>query len=202
MISELGFKKENIVECIVTTYNEDSSPNAAPMGVYTLDDSEVVMRIHTDSDTYSNLIRNKGCVINIIFDPYLFLKTALIGQGRGSQEREVGNNEIKRAKDVNAPFLCQAHAFIEAKLKDHKEYTKEDDYKISEVSVMRCKISRVVINKRHPVAVNRGLYAAIELAIRLSRGNKNNVERYLRIMRKTLSSEEYKRIEKFIEGLQ
>ncbi len=199
-ISDLGFKKGNIAECIVTTYNEDGSANAAPMGVYTLSEAEVVMKIHAESDTFSNLLRNRGCVINIVFDPHLFLKTTLLGKAKGGREPEVRKNEVKRAS-VNAPFLKNAHAFIEAKLKEHREYVKKDEYKKSRVCTARCEVSRVVVNKRCPVAVNRGLFAAVELAIMLSRERREDVQRYMNVMRKSLNPREYKRIKELLFSL-
>ncbi|MFH1774012.1 MAG: DUF447 domain-containing protein [Methanobacteriota archaeon] len=197
---DLGFRKGGIAECIVTTYNEDGSPNAAPMGVYALSEKEVIMKIHVESDTCSNLLRNKCCVINLIFDPYLFLKTALIGRAKGCKEPEVGKNEIKKA-NVNAPFLKDAHAFIEAKLKEHRKYVKKDEYKKSKFCAARCEVSRVVVNRRYPVAVNRGLFAAVELAIALSRERKEDLRRCTRIMRKSLSPEEYRKIKKLLVAL-
>lgn len=199
-ISDLGFKKGNIAECIVTTYNEDGSANAAPMGVYTLSEAEVVMKIHAESDTFSNLLRNRGCVINIVFDPHLFLKTTLLGKAKGGREPEVGKNEVKRAS-VNAPFLKNAHAFIEAKLKEHREYVKKDEYKKSIVCTARCGVSRVVVNKKYPVAVNRGLFAAVELAIMLSREKREDVQRYMKVMRKSLNPREYKKIKELLFSL-
>lgn len=190
-ISDLGFKKGCIAECIVTTYNEDGSPNAAPMGVRASSEKELIMKIHVESDTCSNLLRSKGCVINVVFDPYLFLKTALVGRAKGGREPEVRKNEIKKAKSVDAPFLRVAHAFIEAKL-------KKDRYKKSRFCTARCEVSKVVVNKRYPVAVNRGLSAAVELAIALSRERKEDLQRYMKLMRKSLNSREYKKIKKLL----
>lgn len=199
-ISDLGFKKGNIVECIVTTYNKDGSANAAPMGVYALSEAEVMMKIHAESDTYSNLLRNKECVINLVFDPHLFLKTALTGRAKGGSEPEVGENEAKKAS-TNAPFLKVAHAFIEARLKEHKEYVKKDEYKKSRVCAARCEVLRVVVNKRYPAAVNRGLFAAVELAIMLSRERKEDMQHCMKIMRKSLSYGEYKKIKELLAAL-
>ncbi|MFQ6105770.1 MAG: DUF447 domain-containing protein [Candidatus Hydrothermarchaeaceae archaeon] len=189
MISELGFKKGSIVECIVTTYNEDKSSNAAPMGIITENEKEVSINIHTSSDTYYNIIRNRCCVLNIVFDPYLFLKTALSGSGKAGAEPEVCGKEVGKS-EVNAPFLKDAAAYIEAVLVNHKEET--------EFSHVRCSVSKVVVEKKHPFAVNRGLYAAVEAAIALSRGSRD-IEGHMDIMRKALPQGEYSRIEKLLE---
>jgi hypothetical protein len=95
--------------------------------------------------------------------------------------------------------LKEARAYLEAKLIDHKEYIEKDEYKTSEVSIARCEVSKVAV-RGGPVAVSRGLFAAIELAITLSRRKKGDTRRYLEIMEKTLSSEEYEKIKEFLEG--
>ena len=102
---------------------------------------------------------------------------------------------------MNAPFLRGAHAFIEAKLKEHKEYVKKDEYKKSRFYAARCEVSRVVVNKRYPAAVNRGLFAAVELAIALSREKKEDSQRYMEVMRKSLNSKEYNKIKELLVSL-
>lgn len=192
-ISDLGFVKGRIIETIVTTYNSDKSPNAAPIGVHTAGDDEISMNIHTTSDTFNNVVRTGGCVINVVFDPYLFLKTCIVGSGKAGEENEVSSTDVLQAKNVPAPYLKEANAIIESKLISHKEQVISDRYKESEFSTVRFQIAGVTVIKRHPVAVTRGLYAAIELAISLSRGRGPD-ERYLKIMKKTLEKEEYDKI--------
>ena len=199
MISKLGFKKGRIIECIVTTYNENGRPNAAPMGVYAVGKRGLILKVHLDCDTYSNIIRNKGCVINLIYDPLLFLKTTLIGRGRGGEEPEVEASEVGKARMVQAPFIKSSQAYLEVRLKYQREYVKVDDYKISEVSMMKCKVVREVIKRKHPMGFNRGLGAAVELAIKLSRGQKEDCEEYLSIMQRTMSREDYDKINTFLK---
>ncbi len=197
-LSELGLAANRIAECIVTTYNEDGSPNAAPMGVRGLGEKELSMRIHTNHDTFKNLLRTKGCAINIVHDPYLFLRTALLGRGRGGEEPEVSPSEVAAAKTINAPYLRVASAYLEAELKGHEEHYIEDKYGGSRVSEARLRVRRVVTPVKHSLAVNRGLSAAIELAIKLSRGETDELDKYRGIMKKTLGTEEFSKIEKFL----
>lgn len=196
-IKDLGFVEERIVEAIVTTYNTGDSPNAAPIGVHTVSDSQISMNIHTTSDTFKNIVRMGGCVINVVFDPYLFVKTCLLGSGKGGDENEVSRDEISPAKNVNAPLLKDASAWLEAELQSHSEHARADHDKETEFSIVKCQVVEFKINKKYPVAVNRGLFAAIELAIAVSRGKEPD-ERYLKIMEKTLTPEEYKRIREFL----
>ncbi len=199
-LSELGIVEGGIAECIVTTYNEDGSPNAAPIGITAQGENRVTMRLHTNNDTYSNLMRNGGCVINIVHDPMLFLRAALTGSGKRGAEPEVGSEEVKRCASVNAPFLKDAGAHLEAKLLEHSEYVKEDKHGRSEVSNVECEVLAVKVNAKHPVAVNRGLNAAIELAVHLSRGEKEGAHEYLRIMERILPKHQYNRIMNFLKN--
>lgn len=195
----MGFKKGNIIETIVTTYNKDGSPNAAPMGVYATGKKSVIIKVYTDSDTYSNIVRNRGCVVNLVYDPLLFLRTTLLGRGKGEEEPEVNSSETGRARRVKAPFLKGSHAYLEAALRGQREYVKVDEYKLSEVSIVRCSIVRVVVKRKHPVGFNRGLAAAVELAIKLSRGQKEGLEKEMNIIQRTLNAEEYEKISAFLK---
>lgn len=192
-IGDLGFVKGRIVETIVTTCNSDGSPNAAPIGVRTISDSVIQMNIHTTSDTFKNIMQTGGCAINVVFDPYLFVKTCLWGSGKAGAENEVSGAEVRPAERINAPALKDANACIEAGLQSHSEHVRKDRHKETEFSTIECRVVGLTVNKAHPIAVTRGLFAAIEVAIAISRGRKPE-ERYLKIMEKTLTPDEYKKI--------
>ncbi len=49
-----------------------------------------------------------------------------------------------------------------------------------------------------PTAPSRGFYAAVELAIALSRGRKKDIKPYLDIINKTLPKNESDEIEEFV----
>ncbi|MFQ5887318.1 MAG: DUF447 domain-containing protein [Candidatus Hydrothermarchaeales archaeon] len=198
-MEKLGFKEGAISECIVTTFNEDHSPNAAPIGVV-LKDGKAIMKLHTFSDTYRNLIKSNCCVLNIVFDPFLFLKTAIVGQGKGKDELEIETKQVAEATHIEAPYISDADAYIELKLRSHEEREMHDRHGKAKVSIVRCEIESINVIKEYPLAINRGLFAAIELAILLSRGEKKGARRYLQIMKKTLDNEEYNKIEKLLEG--
>jgi hypothetical protein len=65
--------------------------------------------------------------------------------------------------------------------------------------MMRCIVVREVIKRKHPVGFNRGLGAAVELAIKLSRGQKEGCEEYLSIMQRTMAREDYDKISTFLK---
>jgi len=198
-IGKLGFKEGSISECIVTTFNEDQTPNAAPIGV-TIKDGKVTMRIHTFTDTCKNIKEKKCCVLNVINNPYLFLKTAIIGQGKGSDELDIDIKQIAKAKNVDAPYISGSDAYVELNVQTHATRDMHDRHGKANVSIIKYEVESIQILKKYPAVINRGLFAAIELAILLSRGKKKNTTPYLKIMKKTLPPDEYEKIEKLLEG--
>ena len=194
MSKQLGFEKGRIIECVVTTYNKDRSPNAAPMGVYTASNNDFILNIHLGSDTHSNIIRNKGCVINLVYDPFIFLRTTIRGHGLGCSEPEVESYEVSNSKNVFAPILKEANAYIEVSLNSKNEYVKSDSYNDSKFSVMRFSTVNEVIIRKYPTGYNRGLGAAVELAIKLSRGQYENIQEHMNIMKRTMKKDEFEKI--------
>jgi hypothetical protein len=192
-ISDMGFLPGRILEAIVTTFNEDGSPNAAPIGIYPISGGEIKMEVHEPSDTRSNLLRTGACVINVIFDPLLFLKCAILGSGKGGEENEITADETIPAENVDAPILKDANAYLELKMQTSEEKTKKDEHGEMKFSRVVCRVVNTGVNKEYPVAVNRGLFAAIEVAVAMSRGMEPQ-KRHLEIMERTLSPEEYKKI--------
>ena len=196
-ITDMGFIPGRIIESIVTTYNTDKSPNAAPIGIYSLGDDEIQMDAHAPSDTRTNLLRTGSCVVNVVFDPHLFLKCAILGSGKGEAENEVAPSDVRPAENVDAPVLKEANAWIELKMQSSTEKTRHDEHGEMEFSCIVCRVENTGVNKKYPVAINRGLFAAIEVAVAKSRGMEPD-SRHLEIMERTLSPEEYKKIKELL----
>ncbi len=195
MLHTLGFKRGGIVECIVTTYNTDGSPNAAPMGVYTLSDREVVMKLHSGSDTLENISRIGCAVLNITYDALLFLKSALL-----KHTPEVDPGELL-CSALNAPYLKAAHAYAAVDAEVVKSYSLNDSLGESRISVVKGRVREVRVLKPFPQAPCRGFFAAVELAIDLSRGRRGREGELMRTMRRTLPVREYREIEEFLKSL-
>jgi hypothetical protein len=189
---DLGITKDGLYETIITTFHEDSTPNAAPMGVYGKGRDELALRVHKKTDTYVNIMRSKCCVINLVYDPLIFLRCSLYGRNKGPLEVEHENT--KRAGQVNAPYLNEALAFIETELKSCEEVEKKDELGVTTIAKMVLKVKYIKILSPFPPAPNRGFFAAIELAISLSRGGKGDNQRYLDIIKKTATPDDYNEI--------
>lgn len=196
-IADMGFTPGRIMEAIVTTYNQDGSPNAAPIGIYPISSNKIQMDIHAPTDTRLNLLRTGACVVNVIFDPFLFIKCAVLGSGKGETENEIAGGEVLPAENVDAPILKDANAWIELKMQTHEEKTKKDMHGEMEFSRVICRVVNTTINKKFPIAINRGLFAAIEVAVARSRGMEPD-PRHIEIMERTLSPEEYKKIRELL----
>jgi hypothetical protein len=198
MIDKLGLEGTRVVECIVTTWNPDGTPNAAPIGLRRGDEGDITVRVHKGSDTCANILREGVFCANIILDPYLFLKTALTGHGGRGQELPRGDYNV--CAMINAPCLKGAAATIELRMTGKKEMLKQDKIGETKFYSINGEILKVNIIDSIPKGYNRGLGAAVELAIELSRGNKKNIPKYLSIMEKTLENSEFNKIKRFIKS--
>jgi hypothetical protein len=197
MLSDVGIGKESLSEAIITTYHSDGKPNAAPMGVFGASEAEVILRVHRNTDTYENIMRTNCCVINILFDPLLFLRCSLQGNHKGSDEIESFDSEP--ANLVDAPYLNSAHAYVQAELKGVEEFKMSDAIGATTIARMTLRAKDIQIIKPFPTIPNRGFFAAIELAITLSRGREKNIQHYLEIIKKTLPKAESDEIGEFVK---
>ncbi len=109
----LGFLKGGIVEAIISTYDLEDVPDAAPMGVTLLDSGRVMLRPYTSTVTFTNLEARRCAVINISSDPLKFLRTALKEANPGGV---LPREWFDDAKVVEAPRLKGSDAFVEVSL--------------------------------------------------------------------------------------
>ncbi len=196
-ISDIGIENEKLCEAIITTYHPDGKPNAAPMGIVGAGEQELILRVHRDTDTYDNIMRTNCCVVNIVFSPTLFLRCSLQGRHKGSSEIESFNSEP--ANLVNAPYLKTAHAYVQAELKRVEQVKMNDSMGAATIAKMTLLAKKIKVLIPSPTAPNRGFYAAIELAITLSRGRRKEIQPYLDIIKKTLPRSESDEIEEFVK---
>lgn len=158
-LTELGFSKGVIVETIVTTYNADGIPNAAPMGITITDEQQILIKPYNASTTLQNLEVKKCAVVNLISDVEFFYKSAF---------KEVNPLEMapaswfEKAKIVDAPQLCMADAAVEVSV---ISITPIDDKRTN----VLCKINLVQAKQVAPKAYCRAFSATIEAIIHATR---------------------------------
>ena len=158
-LTELGFSKGTIVETIVTTYNMDGQPNAAPMGATVTNPQRIALRIYTSSLTYKNLQSKRCAVINVTTDPEIFYKTAF---KEASVEGIVPQKFFEKAETVDAPKLRSADAHVEVTVADIIPLDAE------RVEVT-CQVELVQALSVLPKAYCRALFATIEAIIHATR---------------------------------
>jgi len=158
-LTSLGFLKNVIVETIVSTYNANGQPNAAPMGVKTEDATHVVIRPYTSTLTYKNLQSKKCAVINVTSNPELYYRTAF---KETNPKAEVSHDWFENAEAVDAPRLRVADAFIEVSV----AHIKSLDAERAEVL---CDVQLVKAPSSLPKAYCRATFATIEAIIHATR---------------------------------
>jgi hypothetical protein len=109
-LTDLGFLKSIIVETIVSTYNGDGKPNAAPMGVTMIDDEHLSIDFFISSATFSNIKAHRCAVVNLTSDIEVFYKTAF---KEANLDGTVPQEWFEKATVVNAPKLRSADATID-----------------------------------------------------------------------------------------
>jgi len=154
-ITTLPFQSEIIYEVIITTYDQQNQPNAAPMGFTITKEKQVIIRPFKESDTYKNLQHQKECIVNITNDPDLFVKSTLF--------QDLLTDEFyNKSKMINAPILkaCKGNHIV---LKVTNE-TEED-----ERGIFYCDIIKAELCKENVQPHTRAFSSLIEILIHATR---------------------------------
>ncbi|MBS7627147.1 DUF447 family protein [Candidatus Bathyarchaeota archaeon] len=104
-MADIGFLKRTIIEAVISTYNVEGQPNAAPMGVKTEDMQRIIIKPYTSSLTYKNLKLKKCAVINLTSNPELYYRTSF---KEASSDNRIPLEWFERAEVVDAPRLRMA----------------------------------------------------------------------------------------------
>jgi len=153
--TNLPFQSEIIYEAILTTFDRQNQPNAAPMGFSITKEKQVIIRAFKESDTYKNLQYQKECIVNITNDPDLFVKSTLF------QDLLTDEFYIK-SKMINAPILktCKGNHIA---LKIINETEEE------ERGIFYCEIIKVALSKERIQPHTRAFSSLIEILIHTTR---------------------------------
>lgn len=178
-LADLGFQKGVIVETVVSTYNADGTPNAAPMGVTMESDSNVAIRLFATSSTYKNLKTKKYAVINVTCDIEVFYRTAF---KEANPKGAVPPEWFEKAETVEAPRLCRADAVLEVTVLDMKPLGDEKTEAVCEVNCVK------VSAGNFPKAYCRAFSATLEAIIHATRvksflsGSKEQQKQTLKLL--------------------
>lgn len=158
-LTDLGFTKGEIVETIVTTYNTNGQPNAAPMGAAMMNQQQLVMKFFNSSLTFKNLQINRCAVVNVTSNIDLFYKTAFKETNpKGTLPQEW----FEKAQTVNAPQLRMADATIEISTNDIQPIDADESRAV-------CNVKHIKATESPPKAYRRALAATIEAIVHATR---------------------------------
>lgn len=153
--TNLPFQSEIIYEAIITSYNHQNQPNAAPMGFSLTKEKQVIIRPFKESDTYKNLQHQKKCVVNITNDPDLFVKSTLF--------QDLLTDEFYiNSKIINAPILkaCKGNHIALKVIKEKRE---------EERGIFYCEIIKVELSRESIQPHTRAFSSLIEILIHTTR---------------------------------
>ncbi|MHA1220783.1 MAG: DUF447 domain-containing protein, partial [Candidatus Heimdallarchaeota archaeon] len=142
---------------IVTTYNQDGSPNAATMGVIHTLYGEVYVKPFKETDTHKNLLRTNVCVVNYSLDPELYVKSSLF-------QEEFSAIDFIESKHVHAPILkdCQNNNLA-------LEVLSKDETSEQLKTTFVCKAKYVNMKHDRPSVFTRAFSSLIEILIHATR---------------------------------
>ena len=158
-LTDLGFLKGMIAECIVSTYSLDGKPDAAPMGVIFEDEQHLTINLYNSSTTCNNIKANRCAVVNLTSNMEVFYKTAF---KEANHDGELPQEWFEKAKTVNAPKLRFADATIDVSVSD---LTPIGTLKTRVV----CKVELVQATRKFPQVHCRAMDATLEAIIHATR---------------------------------
>jgi uncharacterized protein len=175
-LNSLNMEKGMRYETIVTTINEDGTPNAAPMGVICKDHDKVVLRLNEGSRTVRNIKREKAFYVNLTKDPILFVQAT------------IENPPYEEFKDENRGFsLIKSDAFFLAEVIQERQMEREDSFGKSVLTIVQAQTREIMLNKFRDIEpMNRAICGIIEALVNLSRmdiAQPNKKNEYLRRMK-------------------
>ena len=175
---DLGFFWGAIGETIVSTYNTDGKPTAAPMGVIIEDNEHLIIRPYISSLTYKCLQRKRCAVVNVTSNPELFYLTAFKEANHGGK---LSADLFTKAEAVDAPKLQEAEAIAEVTVLEARCFgTDRADF--------LCNVQLVEASKVLPKVYCRAQFATIESIVHATRikqflkGTKQEKEHAFRLI--------------------
>ncbi len=150
-LTDLGFTRGVCSETIVSTYNDDGSANAAPMGIRMQDEGHLTLDIFNTSTTCHNIKNKKAAVINLTRDVDIFYKSAC---KEANPDGKVPAEWFLVAEAVSAPKLRIADAAIQVSVTNASEGTERTSF--------LCAVARVDSAIMYPQVYCRTLPLTLE----------------------------------------
>jgi hypothetical protein len=157
-LGSIGMEKGLLYETIVTTVNDDHTPNAAPIGVICKNNKEVVAYLHHGSKTVRNIKRNHSFSVNILKDSMVFVESTL---------GNLSDNYFEQY--ANEFYIKNTDAFFIAHVTSLKDVEKKDNFGVSLTTVLTAEVSNIIKKKENVEPLNRAIYGIIEGLVYLTR---------------------------------
>jgi len=162
----LNMEKGLHYEAIVTTQNEDGTPNAAPMGVICKGPDQVVLRLHEGSHTIANVKRDKKFYVNLCRDPLLFTHSLIDNPPSAEFKEEKHGFSLKNA---DASFFGEVH---------HERKVEKEDAMGENITIMfHSQVQDINQEKKESEPLNRAICGVIEALVNLSRVQRAPAEK-------------------------
>lgn len=158
-LTDLGFVKGVIFETIVSTYNLDGTPNAAPMGVIMRDPKSISLNLFNSSSTSRNLKANKCGVINLTSNIEVFYRTTF---KEANPDGKLPQEWFEKAEALNAPKLRLADVTIDVIVVSIEPIGAEK-------TKFSCSIGRINAAKMCPQVYCRAMPLTLEAIIHATR---------------------------------
>ncbi|MDP3065902.1 MAG: DUF447 family protein [Methanobacteriaceae archaeon] len=157
-IASLGMKKGQLYETIVSTRNEDGTPNAAPMGLIVKSPHDVGVYFYQGSLTAGNVKRDGFFTVNILKNPLTFVECTL---GCPPASSFIENEGFFYLKSTDAYFT--------ARLIKERVGGRKDSLGSAKLTIIQARVENVVklVECVHPL--NRAVYGIIEALVNISR---------------------------------
>ena len=158
-LTDLGFLKGMIFEAIVSTYNQDGSPNAAPMGTTMQNQQKISLNIFNSSETNRNLKTNKCAVINFTNNIEVFYRTAF---KEANPNGKLPQEWFEKAGTVNAPKLQLSDVTLDVLVASMESIGAEK-------TNFSCNILKINVEKMYPQIYCRAMAITLEAIIHATR---------------------------------
>src|SRR4030042_4180457 len=135
-LTDLGFSKDIVVETILSTYNPDGQPNAAPIGILMKNEQCVTIKLYKTSSTYQNLVSRRCGVINITSDPEVFFLSAF---KEANPNAKIPYEWFEKADILDAPKLHSADATVEISIQKLTPINADKTEEVCDVKLVKAK---------------------------------------------------------------
>jgi hypothetical protein len=161
-LTELGFLKGIVAECIISTYNIDGKPNAAPMGVALQDEQHLSVDLFNSSQTYRNIKAHRCAIVNLTGNVEVFYRSTF---KETNPHGELPSEWFGKAHFVNAPKLNLAEASIEVSVEHLELLLTKGTMKTHAL----LKVESIQTTQKYPQVFSRAMSLTVEAIIHATR---------------------------------